>query len=504
MYANTMSRSKDLLKNITRWEAVISLVVLPFWFVIYLFTGQLAILYIDFIVLFNLISCCVTWFVVQKYFKVATLITITTHLITLFAATLVTGAAGGIVAMFLWVPVLVCILSLPISWLIGSTVVTLVVIVVAQLSQDYKLFTPIFDLAHEAPYLNAFCWLLTLLIVLTGLIIFVRRLNFVLELVKRESLKVEEQNRQLAIITNAAKAISQHASSLSNELTATMSQQASGATQQAQAVVEITSNMEEMSQSALQIADNAEIVVKAANNTLDIARSVMQESQHASEVTTIGTSAVEETTYNFDKLNSRIQTVGQSLLRLSQYSREISTVLDVLNGFSDETQLLSLNASIEAAGAGEMGQRFGVVAQEIKRLAESSRESNKEVRKILSTLQELIAQAVMAAEESRKETVMAAEKVKKTGVLMQEITGIVGRTGTEVARIVDFAEDTTTLIQTISLATRQQQSASTQIVTTMQQIKDVAQQSAGASKVVSTSVRELSELTNRLNTTLVT
>jgi methyl-accepting chemotaxis protein len=308
----------------------------------------------------------------------------------------------------------------------------------------------------------------------------------------------------LAIITNAAKAISQHASSLSNELTATMSQQASGATQQAQAVVEITSNMEEMSQSALQIADNAEIVVKAANNTLDIARSVMQESQHASEVTTIGTSAVEETTYNFDKLNSRIQTVGQSLLRLSQYSREISTVLDVLNGFSDETQLLSLNASIEAAGAGEMGQRFGVVAQEIKRLAESSRESNKEVRKILSTLQELIAQAVMAAEESRKETVMAAEKVKKTGVLMQEITGIVGRTGTEVARIVDFAEDTTTLIQTISLATRQQQSASTQIVTTMQQIKDVAQQSAGASKVVSTSVRELSELTNRLNTTLVT
>jgi methyl-accepting chemotaxis protein len=497
------NRSKELLRTINLYQGIMAGAAFPLWIILYFIIGQITFLFVAGLVVLNASLCTVTLFLARSKFRSAVIIAVVNHLVVMTLAVILLGtSAGGVVSMYFWIPVLVSILGLPTGWLIGSTIITIVFIGVNSILQDAKIVKPVFEVTKEVPFINIIAWMMTLCLLLIGLVVFTRRLNFAIATSERESMRVEEQNRQLATVTNTAQEISTHASSLSNEITATISQQASGAAQQAQAVLEITANMEQMNQSAQQIADNTEQVVKAAYSTLDIARTVVEENARAVKVTSVATEAVEETTSNFDKLNNRIQTVGQTLLRLSQYSREISTVLDVLNGFSDETQLLSLNAAIEAAGAGELGQRFGVVAQEIKRLAESSRQSNEEVRQILSTLQELIAQAVMAAEESRKESGVAAERVKKTGDIMHEITTMVEQTRSELSRIVDFAEDTTTLSQTISLATRQQQSASSQIVATMQNIKDVAQQTAGATKVVSSSVQQLSDLTHRLTNTL--
>jgi methyl-accepting chemotaxis protein len=191
------------------------------------------------------------------------------------------------------------------------------------------------------------------------------------------------------------------------------------------------------------------------------------------------------------------------LLNLSNQSREISKVLEIFDEFSSQLQLLALNASIEAAGAKGSGERFLVVAQEVKFLAESFRDSSGEIRDILANLQDLLSQAVLTAEESRKEAEIAARKVLQTGEIMQKVAKASATTAENISEIRENAEQTNTTAQAISYATQQQRMAVGQIIGMMQEIKTVAQQSVEVSYIVQNSVTEISQLTNRLTQTLV-
>lgn len=261
--------------------------------------------------------------------------------------------------------------------------------------------------------------------------------------------------------------LSQSASSLLNA----SHEQASGATQQASAVSEVSTTIEELGSTARQIAMAAEQVAQASQQTL--------------ENLSQGQDAVDNSIQAMDRIRVRMQDISSRVLNLGERSQQIGEIIDLINDLSDETHLLALNAAIEAAGAGEHGRRFAVVAAEVKSLANRALSAAKEVKGVIAEIQQATNSAVLAAEEGGKEVQRGVALAHSAGELMNEIVMAAERTAQSGAEI--------------SLATAQQQSASDQVVETMREIADVARRTATGSRKVQESAQRLTMIANRLH-----
>jgi methyl-accepting chemotaxis protein len=248
-------------------------------------------------------------------------------------------------------------------------------------------------------------------------------------------------------------------------------QQASGATEQASAVTEVSTTIEELGSTARQIAIAAEQVAEASRQTLE----------NLSE----GQSAVDNSIQAMERIRGRMQDVSTRVLNLGERSQQIGEIIDLINDLSDETHLLALNAAIEAAGAGEHGRRFAVVAAEVKSLANRALAAAKEVKGVIAEIQQATNSAVLAAEEGGKEVERGVELAHSAGQVMDAIVMVAERTAQSGAEI--------------SLATAQQQSASEQVVETMREIADVARQTAAGSRQMAESAQMLTAIAERLH-----
>ena len=260
-------------------------------------------------------------------------------------------------------------------------------------------------------------------------------------------------------------------SSAAAELLAASHQQASGATEQASAVSQVSTTIEELGSTARQIAIAAEQVAEASRQTLE----------NLSE----GQDAVDNSIQAMERIRGRMQDVSSRVLNLGERSQQIGEIIDLINDLSDETHLLALNAAIEAAGAGEHGRRFAVVAAEVKSLANRALAAAKEVKGVIAEIQQATNSAVLAAEEGGKEV--------EHGVLLAHSAGEV------MNAIVMAAERTAQSSGEISLATAQQQSASEQVVETMREIADVARQTATGARQMADSAQMLTAIAERLH-----
>jgi len=244
----------------------------------------------------------------------------------------------------------------------------------------------------------------------------------------------------------------------------TASELASGSSQQAAAVVEITASMEELARTAGQIAHNAA-------NQADLAA-------HAEHSGDLGAGAVEEALRGVEEVQGRIETIAARADTLGARSKEIYRVLDLINEIAQETHILSLNAAIEAAAAGEHGRRFSVVADEVRRLAQRARESVESVRTLLEEFAGSIRATVVATEEGGKEVVRVLERARSAASSIEELRGALA--------------DTARVAREISLATGQQQGASDQVVLTLKEVSQVIQRMAEG-------LRHFSGTADRLN-----
>jgi methyl-accepting chemotaxis protein len=260
-------------------------------------------------------------------------------------------------------------------------------------------------------------------------------------------------------------------SSAAAQLLAAAHQQASGATEQASAVSEVSTTIEELGSTARQIAIAAEQVAEASRQTLE----------NLSE----GQDAVDNSIQAMERIRGRMQDVSVRVLNLGERSQQIGEIIDLINDLSDETHLLALNAAIEAAGAGEHGRRFAVVAAEVKSLANRALAAAKEVKGVIAEIQQATNSAVLAAEEGGKEVERGVELAHSAGQVMDNIVMVAERTAQSSAEI--------------SLATAQQQSASEQVVETMREIADVARQTAAGSRQMSESAQMLTAIAERLH-----
>lgn len=261
---------------------------------------------------------------------------------------------------------------------------------------------------------------------------------------------VESATASLGALFEQIQSSSVEVAASASEVRETASELAAGSSQQAAAVVEITATMEELARTAGVIAHNAagqaELAARAEAAGHD------------------GAAALEAALEGVEAVQQRIEVIAERSDTLGSRAREIYRVLDLITAIAQETHILSLNAAIEAAAAGEHGERFSVVAEEVRRLAERSRESVDSVRSLLDEFSATIRATVVATEESSK----AAERVLVQSQSTQE----------SVAHLRHALTDTARAAREISLATEEQRTASDQVVVTLKEISEVIQRMA--------------------------
>jgi methyl-accepting chemotaxis protein len=270
----------------------------------------------------------------------------------------------------------------------------------------------------------------------------------------------------LDILAQQIQASSIEVATAANAVNEIASELASGSSEQAASVVEITAAMEELARTASQIADNASVQAELA--------------QHAEESGDSGAAAVEEAVGGVFEVRKRISGIASRADTLGTRSKEIYRVLDLITEIAQETHILSLNAAIEAAAAGEHGRRFSVVAEEVRRLAQRSQESVDSVRNLLDEFAGSIHATVVATDEGSQEASRVLERAQSAASAIEELRQASG--------------DTARVAREISLATQQQNAASDQVVLTLKEVSQVVQRMADGLKAFTDTADRLNQL----------
>jgi len=259
-------------------------------------------------------------------------------------------------------------------------------------------------------------------------------------------------------------------SSAAVEMLSSSEEQSSGTAELAASVGEITATIEELSTSAKQIAANAESVAKVAEDSETTCHHGME--------------AVSASIHIMEDIKGVTQDSASKILSLSEKAQKIGDVLGIIKEIAGETHLLALNASIEASAAGEFGKRFGVVAAEVRRLAERTKTSAEEIKGVVSEIQVATNAAVLSTEQSVKN--------------VEKGVGVVQKAGQSIESILNLTKETTDASKQIVMATQQQKSATEQVAVTMKEISEVVGQTAAGLKQTTAAVAELNKLADDL------
>lgn len=254
-----------------------------------------------------------------------------------------------------------------------------------------------------------------------------------------------------------------HVQSSSAELQAAASQQASGAKEQATAMSEISTTISELVATSRQIAESAQRVAAIAEQNASAARN--------------GDIKVDSGQELMSTIRRQVDLVVNHMLDLGRKSQEIGAVLDIVSELAEQTNILAINATIEAVGAGDAGKRFAVVADEIRKLADRVTNSTKEIRGQIDDVRGAVNTTVMATESSAKAVDAGAKQFAEIALAFKQIASLVGTT-TEAAREIELstkqqataAEQVRMAVTEISQATRESEASSSQTLQTASQL----------------------------------
>lgn len=230
-----------------------------------------------------------------------------------------------------------------------------------------------------------------------------------------------------------------HVQSSSAELQAAANQQASGAKEQASAMTEITTTISELLATSRQIAESARRVAQVAEQTVNAART--------------GESTVELAHESIAGIRRQVDLMVSHMLELGKKSQQIGAVLEIVSELAEQTNILAINATIEAAGAGDAGKRFAVVADEIRELADRVAGSTKEIRGLIDDVRSAVNTTVMATETGSKAVDTGAAQFSEVTAAFKQIAGLVTAT-TEAAREIELStKQQASAVEQVNLAT---------------------------------------------------
>jgi len=276
--------------------------------------------------------------------------------------------------------------------------------------------------------------------------------------------KVLERVRKAAIDVSAS----------ANQILEAADDMTAGATQQDQEITNTSSAVEELTVSMKQVSNNAEASAEAARRALDAAEQ--------------GNRAVRDTLEGMQRIRASVQATAKKIKSLGDRSLEISEIINVINDITEQTNLLALNAAIEAARAGEAGRGFAVVADEVRKLAEHSRSATKDIAALIKAIQAETNEAVVVMEEGTREVEVGAGLADQAGKALEAISSVVRQS----------AE----LVQEISLASKQQVRGTEGVANAMQIISGITRQTTQGARQTASTVGNMVKLSEQLNEAL--
>ncbi|ABC27419.1 Methyl-accepting chemotaxis protein [Hahella chejuensis KCTC 2396] len=259
-------------------------------------------------------------------------------------------------------------------------------------------------------------------------------------------------------------------SSAAQEILTTTTQVATGSQETASAISEITATVEEVKQTASLASEKARNLTVFAKRSVDASKE--------------GEKALDSMQTEMEHIRSQMAAVAESIVRLSDQSQAIGDIVSSVNDLAEQSNLLGVNASIEAVKAGEVGRGFGVVAQEVKILADQSKHATTQVRGILSDIQKAMNKAVMVAEQSSK-------SVDK-GVAQAQVSG------QAIRLLADCVENSSDVAIQISASSQQQLVGMDQVAAAIENIKQASQDNVAGAKQSKEAASSLHLLGNTL------
>ncbi len=259
---------------------------------------------------------------------------------------------------------------------------------------------------------------------------------------------------------------------------ATATSQISGATAQlVSSATESATAMEETTTTVEEVKQTAEVSSQKA-------RQVFENAEEAAKVSQTGLETVNDVVQGMTRIGEQMGSIADTIVRLSDQSQAIGTIVTAVNNLAEQSNLLSVNASIEAAKAGEYGKGFAVVAQEIRSLADQSKQATTEVRSILNDIQKGISTAVMATEQGGKSV--------EAGMALS------AKAGEAIETLAQQIEEAAGAAAQIAASSQQQLVGMDQVASAMESIKQASTENVASTRQSETSAQNLHDLGQKL------
>lgn len=275
---------------------------------------------------------------------------------------------------------------------------------------------------------------------------------------------------QLRELVETINQMAQQVASSAQEAQATAMHLAEASEHQAQEIAGASAAVNEMAVSIDQVSANAAESSAVAERSVAIANK--------------GNEVVHNTITGMDNIREQIQDTSKRIKRLGESSQEIGDIVSLINDIADQTNILALNAAIQAAMAGDAGRGFAVVADEVQRLAERSSAATKQIEALVKTIQTDTNEAVISMEQTTTEVVRGARLAQDAGVALEEIEKV--------------SKTLAALIQNISNAARQQASSAGHISNTMFVIQEITSQTSAGTSATAMSIGSLAKLASEM------
>lgn len=273
---------------------------------------------------------------------------------------------------------------------------------------------------------------------------------------------LNELNREITLA-------GQELNSSSAELLALVNQQTAGASEQSAAIHQTTSTVNEVKATIEQTNQRARAMSDNATRFVSVAEE--------------GQMAVTETVDGMNVIKEQVETIAENILALSEQTQQIGEIIATVNDIAEQSNLLALNAAVEAARAGEHGRGFAVVANEVRALAERSKQATSQVRTILNDIQKATNSVVMVTEEGTKGVDHGVKLVDRAGLTIRQLSGVI--------------KENLASTQQIIAVVQQQNVGVEQVAQSMSNINEVTNQNVSASRQLQQSVESMNRLAGR-------
>jgi methyl-accepting chemotaxis protein len=270
--------------------------------------------------------------------------------------------------------------------------------------------------------------------------------------------------RQVTDVVNAT-------ASASNQISSSSEEMAAGAQEQSSQASEVATAVEQMTTTIIETSKNAENATHAAKKSGEIAKE--------------GGKVVHQTVNGMVRIAEVVKQSAETVQALGKSSDQIGEIVQVIDDIADQTNLLALNAAIEAARAGEQGRGFAVVADEVRKLAERTTKATKEIALMIKQIQ--------------KDTGGAVESMKLGTVEVEKGKALADKAGESLSEIIKGAQEVVDIITQVATASQEQSSAAEQISKNIESISTVTQQSAAGVHEIARASEDLNRLTNNLS-----